>query len=83
MKRWQAIFLWFAVLFLFNLVTQYNDGGYGVTYAALNAVGRMTSPVQLLLTVVAMVVIWKRVWQRKTLAERMQDKADRARLEGK
>ncbi len=71
MKRWILILLWFAVQFAWNLATKNTlspDGTF--LHRCLTALSYMTSPVQILTSIVAVVVIWKRIWKRKPLAER-------------
>jgi hypothetical protein len=77
MKRFGLVVLWFALQFAWNLITkQSSNPDAGFVNRCLEAVGYMTTPLQLLLSAAAMVAIWKRVWQRKSLAERQQAKVD-------
>jgi hypothetical protein len=77
MKRFGLVVLWFALQFVWNLITkQAPDPDGGMVYRSLVAVSQMSSPVELIATIIAMVAIWKRVWQRKSLAERQQAKAE-------
>jgi hypothetical protein len=75
MKRFGLVVLWFALQFAWNLITkQSSNPDAGFVNRCLEAVGYMTTPLQLLLSAAAMVAIWKRVWQ--SLAERQQAKVD-------
>jgi hypothetical protein len=77
MNRLGLVVLWFALQFVWNLTTKQSpdpDAGFG--FHCLYAIGYMTTPIQLLLSAAAMVVIWKRAWSRKSLAERQQTKAE-------
>lgn len=77
MKRFGLVVLWFVLLFAWNFITkQPSDPDAGTVNRCLEAVGYMTTPLQLLLSAAAMVAIWKRVWNRKSLAERQQAKAE-------
>lgn len=67
MKRWVLIMLGFVGLLLWNIITQWSihpNAGFG--YRTLEAVGRMTSPIQLFLLAVVVLAAWKR----KPLSER-------------
>jgi hypothetical protein len=77
MNRFGFVVLWFALQFVWNLITKQLpdlDGGFG--YRCLVALTYMTTPIQILATIIAMVAIWKQVWKRKSLAERQQAKAE-------
>jgi len=66
-KRWVLVVLWFAALFVWNIVTKWSvhpDASFG--YKCLEAIGYMTSLIELLLSAVVMLVIWKQ----KPLSER-------------
>jgi hypothetical protein len=76
MNRFGVAVLWFVLLFAWNLFTKTSPDPDGFAYRCLDAMSDMTTPVQLLLSAVAMVAIWKHVWKRKSLAERQQAKAD-------
>ena len=78
MKRWHLVLLWFVGQFSWNVITHYSDSTNGIFYLCLIALSHMTAPVELFPTFLAMVVIGKRLWERKSLAERQQEKADRA-----
>jgi len=71
MKRWILVVLWFVALFVWNLITK--DSRHpelGLGYKCLESLSYMTSPMQILASVVALIVIWKQPWKRKPLAER-------------
>jgi hypothetical protein len=38
----------------------------------------MTAPVQIMASIIALVIIWRRMWKRKPLAERVQEPKDDA-----
>ena len=78
MKRWHLVLLWFIGEFVWNLVAHRADSMNGPFYLCVVAVSYMTSPLELLATLLAMIAIKKRFWERKSLAERQQEKADRA-----
>ena len=71
MKRWVFVVLWFVVQFAWNLLTSnpaHPDDNF--VRWCLQAVSHMTSPAQMLVSIAAMIVIWKQPWKRKPLAER-------------
>jgi hypothetical protein len=76
MNRFGIAVLWFVLLFVWNLVTKTSPDPAGFGYRCLDAVSDMTTPLELLLSAIAMVAIWKQVWKRKSLAERQQAKAE-------
>jgi len=67
MNRFGVAVLWFVLLFAWNLVTKTSPDVDGFVYRCLDAVSDMTTPLELLLSAIAMVAIWKQVWKRKTL----------------
>jgi hypothetical protein len=82
MNRFGLVVLWFALQFIYNLITKPSpDPDAGFVFHCLFAIGYMTTPIQLLLSTAAMVAIWKRVWNRKSLAERQQAKAETEGIE--
>jgi hypothetical protein len=77
MNRFGLVVLWFALLFVYNLITKHpSDINESFGFRCVDALSYLTTPIQLLASIIAMVAIWKRVWNRKSLAERQQAKAE-------
>jgi hypothetical protein len=77
MNRLGLVVLWFALQFAWNLITkQPSDINESFGFRCVDALSYLTTPIQLLTSIIAMVAIWKRVWNRKSLAERLQAKAE-------
>jgi hypothetical protein len=78
MKRWPLVLLWLAGQLIWNLITKQHvhGGGDSYVYLFLVALGQMTSPAELIATALVMMMIWSS--KRKSLAERQQEKADKA-----
>ena len=74
MARWPLVLLWFSAQLIWNLTTKQHDMDRGEAVLLLQAFGQMTSPVEIIATIIAMVAIKKRVWERKSLAERQREK---------
>jgi hypothetical protein len=67
--RGPLIFGWFAVLLVFNVVSHWNqNANNSALYVFLQALGQITSPVQLLLS--AVIVSGIALSKRKPMAER-------------
>lgn len=76
MRRWVVVIAWFFVQFTWNLLTKSYDHERGAIYSALVAVGWMTAPIQLFVSAIVLFIIRKQPWNRKPLAQRMQEKSD-------
>ncbi len=65
---------WFCVQFAWNLTTKpSSDPGAGAVYRCLEAIGQMTSPIEIIASIVALALIWKG-GNRKSLAERHRER---------
>jgi hypothetical protein len=67
--RWLWVLAWFAALLVFNVASHWNQNAdKNALYVFLEALGQMTSPVQLLLS--AVIVSGIAFSKRKPMAER-------------
>jgi hypothetical protein len=74
MKRWLYTALWFATEFVWNLTTKPSpDPTAGPVYHCLAAIGQMTSPIEIIASIIAVALIWKGR-RRKSLAERHRER---------
>jgi len=79
MNRWILTVAWFFVQFVWCLLTKTSSApDQTFAYRCLWGLSYMTAPVQIMASIIALVIIWRRMWKRKPLAERVQEPKDDA-----